>query len=178
MKILGAVLAGGASRRFGSDKALALYDGRPLIEHAILSLAALCGTVVIAGRDHPGMPAVADRPQAGMGPLSGLAGALAYARDQGFEAVLSCGVDSLGLPDDLIERLSPAPAHVGTQPVIGLWPVGTLAVLDALLAECPKGPSMRAFADRIAARAIALDRAPGNINTPEDLAAMPDKPRS
>ena len=33
MRILGAVLAGGASARFGSDKAMAQFAGKPLIEH-------------------------------------------------------------------------------------------------------------------------------------------------
>ncbi len=40
VKLLGAVLAGGSSTRFGSDKALALLAGKPLIEHAI---ARACG---------------------------------------------------------------------------------------------------------------------------------------
>ena len=33
MKTLGAILAGGGSRRFGSDKAAAWLDGRALIDH-------------------------------------------------------------------------------------------------------------------------------------------------
>ena len=35
MSRLGAVIAGGRSSRFGSDKAMALWQGRPLIDHAI-----------------------------------------------------------------------------------------------------------------------------------------------
>ena len=31
----GVILAGGQSKRFGSDKALALYEGKPLIAHAV-----------------------------------------------------------------------------------------------------------------------------------------------
>ena len=37
--IVGLVLAAGAARRFGSPKQLATYDGRPLLEHALLAMA-------------------------------------------------------------------------------------------------------------------------------------------
>jgi CTP:molybdopterin cytidylyltransferase MocA len=37
--IVGVVLAAGAGRRFGSPKQLALFEGRPLLEHALLAMA-------------------------------------------------------------------------------------------------------------------------------------------
>src|SRR5687768_5356431 len=49
--ILGAVLAGGQSSRFGSDKALAELDGRTLIARAVDALAGWCEYVVAVGRE-------------------------------------------------------------------------------------------------------------------------------
>jgi len=172
-QLLGAVLAGGRSSRFGSDKALALLDGRTLLDHAVARLADWCGTVVIAGREGGirGATAVADWPAPGMGPLGGIAGALRAARAAGAEAVLTCGVDSPGLPDDLPERLFPGPAHVADQPVIGLWPVGILPALEAILAGSGRH-SLRALAEATGARAVHLDHAPHNINRPADLDAL------
>src|SRR3546814_20571783 len=72
MRLLGAVLAGGRSSRFGSDKALAMLDGRTLLDHAAAALGAHVETVVICGRHVPGMTGLADRPAADMGPLGGL----------------------------------------------------------------------------------------------------------
>src|SRR3546814_13961187 len=76
MRLLGAVLAGGRSSRFGSDKALAMLDGRTLLDHAAAALGAHVETVVICGRHVPGMTGLADRPAADMGPLGGLNAAL------------------------------------------------------------------------------------------------------
>ena len=47
-----------------------------------------------------------------------------------FDAVLTVGVDSPGLPGDLLERLSPAPAFVAGQPVIALWPVSAATAVE------------------------------------------------
>src|SRR3546814_7027451 len=63
MRLLGAVLAGGRSSRFGSDKALAMLDGRTLLDHAAAALGAHVETVVICGRHVPGMTGLADRPR-------------------------------------------------------------------------------------------------------------------
>ncbi|HEX7854674.1 MAG TPA: molybdenum cofactor guanylyltransferase [Sphingobium sp.] len=166
-RIMGAVLAGGLSTRFGSDKALALLGGRSLIDCAVDSLSSQCTTVVIIGREG-GAP---DWPHSGLGPLGGLAGALRHAQAMEYEAVLSCGVDSVGLPDDLLERLSPAPAYLATQPVIGLWPVLALPTLEAILTGSGKHAVMR-FVEAIGARAIDLPRPPANVNWPEDLARL------
>ena len=167
MRVLGAVLAGGRSSRFGSDKAAAQYRGQPLLDHAKAALADQCATVIVVGREG----GVRDWPQADCGPLGGIAGALHYAAGNGFDAVLTCGVDSLALPDDLLARLSPAPAYVAAQPVIGLWPVASALVLEGLLLSDRKH-SMRAFAELIGARPVDLGAAAANINTPADLAAL------
>lgn len=168
--ILGVVLAGGQSTRFGSDKALAMLGGRPLLTSAVDTLAQWCDVVVVAGRHTAPAPTISDWPRPGMGPLAGLAAALRLARDEGYQAVLSCGVDAALLPDDLVGRLSPAPAYVESQPVIGLWPVSALAAIELILASDTRH-SLRALADALGARAVSLPRAPFNINTRADLAA-------
>lgn len=171
MAVLGAVLAGGQSRRFGSDKALALLDGRPLIDYAVAALTRQCDAVVVVGRDTAPVPTLADWPAPGMGPLAGLAAALRYAALHGFEAVLSCAVDSVGLSASLLAELSPAPAYVADQPVVGLWPASSLAAIEAILAGHGKH-SLRALAEATGARPVQLAANPANINTPADLAAL------
>jgi molybdenum cofactor guanylyltransferase len=166
--ILGAILAGGASARFGSDKALALLDGRPLIEHAIAAIAPQVDAIVVCGREWPGRISLADRPSGRHGPLAGLSAALLYASEHGFDAVLSAPCDTPDAPRDLLFRLSPPSSFVADTPVIGLWSAATLPILDALLAA-GGSRSMRAFADRIAARPIGLDRPLRNINFRHDL---------
>ncbi len=170
MTVLGAVLAGGQARRFGSDKALAELAGRTLLDHAIAALGAQCDAVVVVGRGDAGVPTVPDRPGPGMGPLGGIAGALRHAREHGFASVLTCGVDAPGLPPDLLASLSPAPAFLASQPVIGHWPVAALAAVEAILAGDGRH-SMRALAQACCARAVE-GPAPANINTLADLAAL------
>ncbi len=168
MSVLGAILAGGKSSRFGSDKALALLNGRPLIDHVASSLSTQCDAMVVVGRGLEGHKCIEDRPAPDMGPLAGLAGALAYAADAGFEYVLSVGVDTLRLPADLRTKLEPAPAYVVNQPVIGLWTVSALALLDRIL-KSNERHSMLHFIELLGARGVSFDNPPANINTPADL---------
>lgn len=169
--ILGCVLAGGQSSRFGSDKALAELDGHTLLDRAVATLRRQCAAVIVVGRALGPALCVPDYPAPGMGPLGGIAGALNHALEGGFDAVLTVGVDSMGLPDDLREALSPAPAYLTAQPVVGLWPARCMGALDVLLASSARH-SMRAFAEIIGARGIALRATPANINTLADLAAL------
>ncbi|KQZ77172.1 molybdenum cofactor guanylyltransferase [Sphingopyxis sp. Root214] len=163
MRTLGAVLAGGRSSRFGSDKALAMLDGRTLLDHALAALRPHCDAVVVVGRDE-----VADWPRLDMGPLGGMAGAFIHAADQGFDRVLTAPVDCVRLPDDLRALLEPAPAFLETQPVIGLWPVASIDDLRAIL-EDGRDLAVRAYARRIGARAVSSDFVPPNINSTVDL---------
>ena len=57
--LLGAVLAGGRSRRFGSDKAMALHHGKPLLAHAAEALAQHTQAVILCGRTMAGFIATA-----------------------------------------------------------------------------------------------------------------------
>ena len=168
MRTLGVVLAGGQSRRFGSDKAEAMLDGRTLLDHAIAALHPHCDAVAIVGRRSADLPSIADRPHPGLGPLGGLAGALAYAAAHDFAQVLSIPVDCAVLPPDIRALLEPAPSCIASQPVIGLWPVAAAAAIDAMLAE-DGSRAVRVFAARIGARAVHGDFVSANINTPGDL---------
>ncbi|MCP5027131.1 MAG: molybdenum cofactor guanylyltransferase [Actinomycetia bacterium] len=77
----GAVLAGGASRRMGTDKAFIPIGGIPMVERVAAALTeAGARRVVVVGGDGPrvadlGLDWVAD-PQPGLGPLAGLVTAL------------------------------------------------------------------------------------------------------
>ena len=169
--ILGVVLAGGQSTRFGSDKALAELGGQTLLARAFDTLTGFCELVVIAGRDKGPGHVIPDWPHPNMGPLAGIAAALRLACDEGYEGVLSCGVDSIGLPSNLLELLSPGPAYLESQPVVGLWPVGTVKPLETLLLSEAKH-SMLAFAEAVGATAVKIGTKPANINTPADLSAL------
>lgn len=163
MRTLGAVLAGGRSSRFGSDKALAMLGGRTLLDHATTALDAHCDAVIVVGRGE-----IADWPRPDMGPLGGIAGALIHAADRGYDRLLTAPVDCVRLPDDLRALLEPAPAFLKTQPVIGLWPVGSISDLRAIL-EDGSDLAVRAYARRIGARAVASDFVPPNVNSAADL---------
>jgi len=168
--ILGAVLAGGKSSRFGSDKALAQLGGRTLIARAVDTLSGWCEYVVVVGRETAPAPTLPDWPRPGMGPLSGIAAALHHARDEGYEAVLTCGVDSVGLPDNLPDLLGSAPACLADQPVVGIWPATALEAVEEILTGEGRH-SMYRFVEAIGARTVKSGASSANINTPADLAA-------
>ena len=169
--MMGAVLAGGQSSRFGSDKALAEIDGVSLLDRARSALGGWCETVVVVGGNRPEVPSFPDWPAPGMGPLGGIAAALRLATEQGHREVLTCGVDSVGLPGDLPGLLRPAPAYLEDQPVVGLWPIAASDIIADILKGSGRR-SMRAFAHMLGARSVRSAHRPANVNTPADLAEL------
>ena len=169
MSLLAAILAGGQSSRFGSDKAQARLGEKTLLEHAVSLGEALSNDLCLVGREAAGFQSVCDWPRPGMGPLVGIAGAMRYAQAVGHSRILSLPVDAPDLPSDLVERLSPAPAYVTELPVAGLWHVSDLGVLEDILLNTQRH-SLRAFAEACGAQAISLGTLATNINTPTDLA--------
>ncbi len=105
--LLGAVLAGGESRRFGSAKALAPFQGEPLALRAARTLEEVCTGVVVVGRVdglEPGdfFDLVPDK-LPGMGPLGGLHAALVVLLERVGEDAEGAGVLLLGCDMPLVE---------------------------------------------------------------------------
>lgn len=136
---LGAVLAGGRSRRMGgARKALVPLAGRALILHAVDCLAPQVDTVVLSV-DRPssklaalGLPQVPDPAPGSNGPLGGLAAVLGYAAREGYEWLQLLPCDAPWPPSDLAHRLYAqalrhgaavvVPRYAGRlQPVFSLW---------------------------------------------------------
>jgi molybdenum cofactor guanylyltransferase len=103
----GAVLAGGESRRMGSPKeGVRLWDGRPMIEHVMSALSAVCSRLVVVGecrgyRLPSGVEPLADL-HPGAGPLAGIEAVLASGLD---EAYLVAACDQPFLTPELLRGL-------------------------------------------------------------------------
>lgn len=172
LKIL--ILAGGRSSRFGSDKALALLHGRPLIAHVMDHFAGR--PVAISGGAHFarfGVPVLPDGEFAGAGPLAGIYEGLEWALDA--EALITVPCDTPFLPQDLIPRLFPGPCYVragGREHfLVASWPPDSRAILQSLMQD---GGSRKVERFTRALDAQAVDFADDgrlllNINRPEEL---------
>ncbi len=168
MRRLGAIIAGGTSSRFGSDKAAFEIAGVALIDHVAAALRPHVEAVVVAGRDWPGLTSVADRPQSLLGPLGGLCGALFYARNNGFDGVISAACDTLPLPVEIIFG-DDTPVIVDTQPLIGWWPVGLSEQLELWLAGS-QSRSVYRWAETVGAAYVTPLVPVYNLNDDADVA--------
>ena len=95
------VLAGGHSRRMGTDKNMLPVDGRPMVEHICRQLRGTFARVLISANDAQkfsflGLDVVPDRVP-GQGPLMAVASAL-DATDSELNLIVSCDVPEIKLP--------------------------------------------------------------------------------
>lgn len=188
--VVGLVLAGGRSVRFGGEKAVALLDGRPLLEWAAERLRSVCVQVAInvrAGSEAEtvaqarGLPTLYDEAGDALGPLAGVKVGLMWAKAQGANLLAVSPCDAPLLPDDLYVRLleqangGPAMAETrdGRQPLCAIWPVASLPHVQEALRGGAHPPTWQML-ERIGARKVFFDRreAFANVNTREDLAAV------
>lgn len=183
MRILGAILCGGAARGGLADKPLIPFAGVPLAARVLARLAPQVAEVVLVAGNPAALAALGQRtiddgPLPGQGPLSGLHAALLLAGREGFDAVLSAPCDMPFLPSALAARLAAAgppsiAASAGrTHHLVGLWPAGSVRDLGMCLAE-PYSRAVEAWADRLRPKAVLFAGRPDpffNVNTPSDLA--------
>jgi molybdopterin-guanine dinucleotide biosynthesis protein A len=163
---LGAIIAGGQSSRFGTDKALAMLDDRALLDHVADRLDTQCDAVIVCGRTWGDRVSVADRPTPGLGPLGGLCAALHYGAAHGFDMVVTAGCDTLPVP--VIPGGGPDAAVVEGHYLFGQWPVALAPLLGAHLATT-NDRSMRRWMTVSGARQIAVPATLHNLNTQADF---------
>lgn len=183
---LGVVLAGGASRRMGRDKAALPLAGVGLAERACRLLAAVCPEVVVAdgGRGvAAGFRSLRDGPA--RGPLAGILGAAETAAGRPL-LVLAC--DLPNVPAGLLVALAGAPGdwviprwRRGSEPLCALYRPPALALLAAragrglyALHEAAAAPGLDVR--WLEEREIAAFGDPAeifrNLNRPQDVAGM------
>ena len=191
MRIVGLILAGGRSRRFGSEKAAQLLGGRPLLAWGLACLDEVCEAVAVSAAPASaawrlattlGREALADDPDHPSGPLSGLAAGLAWAGARGADllATLPCDTPLVTAAHfaTLAARLGEAPAaHAATpggeQWLCAVWRPHLLPSLTARL-DRQDHPAVGAYLQNVGAKAVTFkdDDAFANVNFEADLARM------
>jgi len=173
-KVLGAIIAGGRSRRFGSDKALAPIDGRPMIEHVVAALLPWVDDLAICGRTYGEDRCLPDYPKEDLGPLGGFNAALHYAAANGFGAVITVPCDTPRVSPEIFAALrrQTGPACLAGCPVIGVWPVILAERLNSFVVADARR-SVRRWAGLVGAVELPI-HAPVNINYVSDGALLDD----
>ena len=194
--VVGVVIAGGRSVRFGGEKAIAVLAGQPLLLWAVRRLQRSCTAVAVNARpgteaaalaQAEGLPVLHDAPGDPAGPLSGVKAGLAWAQELGARTIAISPCDVPLLPDDLFPRLINA-ANAGAansgaaiaetsdgrrQSLCSVWPVSALPKVTAGLAGGAHPPTWLML-ETIGATPVHVQSAEAfaNINTRADLAAI------
>jgi molybdopterin-guanine dinucleotide biosynthesis protein A len=188
--VVGVVIAGGRSVRFGGEKAVAGLAGKPLLMWAAERLARTCTAVAINARPDTeaealaraeGLTVLHDIPGDAAGPLSGVKVGLLWAQELGASAIAVSPCDVPLLPDNVFARLIEA-AGTGAamaetveraQPQCAVWPVSALSKLTAALANGAHPPTWLMLESIGAVRVrFTPPEAFANVNTRPDLAAI------
>jgi molybdopterin-guanine dinucleotide biosynthesis protein A len=180
---IGAVLAGGAGRRLGGQKATVDLDGRPLIAYALEAVERAGLDPVVVAKPSSALPALSCRvlrePEEPQHPLAGIVAALA---DAGKRPVVALACDMPLVSPALLASLASAeeavvvPALNGQlQPLPGRYSPEALPALREALAQLQP---LRKAVELLVPRTIDEDELgrygdPGslcfNVNTPADL---------
>ncbi len=193
--LLGAVLAGGQSRRFGRDKIAVEVEGVPMVLRAVRALEALCDDVVlVSSRDVPdswGTVIPDDRP--GLGPLAGIEAALRHGAERNAAAVFILAADlphvgpeivaavTAGLTpaSDSAPPLAAAASRHGQpdfEPLCAAYDIQCAEVVTRLLDGGER--AARALVEAVDGRKIVLTpeearAVSANVNVPADLDRIP-----
>jgi molybdopterin-guanine dinucleotide biosynthesis protein A len=117
VKRVAAILAGGESRRFGADKAMAEILSRPMIAHVAHALNA--EALAVAGHEKAAndlnATLLSDPPVAIRGPLIGVLAGLEWAKSLDAEWLVTAPCDVPLLPKDMAARLIAAAESKGAE---------------------------------------------------------------
>ncbi|WP_301119449.1 molybdenum cofactor guanylyltransferase [Mycolicibacterium fortuitum] len=177
------ILAGGASRRMGRDKATLPFDGATMVEHVVAAVSARCSPVfVIAapGQPLPELNAEVLRDEVrGVGPLVATGRGLRAVAEAGVDRAFVCAVDMPYLSADLIDTLAASAERIPADIVLpwdgrahylaGIYRSALVEEISALVHDGRR--SMRALAESVDTQRIVMapQRALTNVNTAADL---------
>ncbi|WP_074133029.1 molybdenum cofactor guanylyltransferase [Mycolicibacterium houstonense] len=177
------VLAGGASRRMGRDKATLPFDGSTMVERVVAAVSTRCAPVfVIAapGQPLPELQAQVLRDEVrGVGPLVATGRGLRAAAEAGMDHAFVCAVDMPYLSADLIDAIAEPAERLPADIVLpwdgrdhylaGIYRTGLADQIAALVRDGHR--SMRALAESVDTQRIVMppQRALTNVNTTADL---------
>ncbi|MBN7805359.1 molybdenum cofactor guanylyltransferase MobA [Agrobacterium rosae] len=192
--IPGLILAGGLSRRMGTNKALSPLGGKPLMSHVIDRVTPQVTTVALnaseSWADTFGLPLVPDTKAGHAGPLAGILAGMRHFANQAPQAThfLTVPADSPFFPADLAARLIDhitgenaiviAASTGQVHPVFGLWPIAIADDLEAWLGD-DRNRRIRSFLARHPTIGVSFPPIESlttsidpffNINTPDELA--------
>lgn len=182
----GVILAGGQSRRMGTDKALLELQGKPLIQWAVEALSKVCDHVLIVTNSPSqysflGVEMVGDL-LLGRGALAGIHAGLFFCKG---ERAFVAGCDMPLLSPDLIQHMARLPGQwdvvvpkVGEflEPLHALYSKRCLGFLERLLMGGARRildlyplVRVRVFQEKEMRHLDPDLRSLMNVNTPEDL---------
>jgi molybdopterin-guanine dinucleotide biosynthesis protein A len=140
--VLGVILVGGASRRYGEDKAMARLAGIPMVQRVAAQVAGQVSILTASGTGRPGLnlSVIPDAVPRG-GPLPALLSILTWADEHKLDLVATFSCDTPFLPSELVTRLRAAlkpdrdcavALHRGAaHPTCGLWRTSALEKIQA-----------------------------------------------
>jgi molybdopterin-guanine dinucleotide biosynthesis protein A len=181
------VLAGGASRRMGRDKATLPFAGRDgattMVEHVVATLNTRCAPVFVVaapGQALPPLDAEILRDEVrGVGPLLATARGLHAVAAARIELAFVCAVDMPYLVAELIDELVGPAVRLGAEVVLpwdgrdhylaGIYRSSLAGRADDLVAAGER--SMRALVGVADTQRVVMpeQRSLTNVNTPADL---------
>lgn len=182
MKVTGVMLAGGASRRMGTDKAFVEINGLAMAEIVATSLREVCDRALVAGRAQglAGLPGIPDPDASNRGPLAGLVAGLEAA---GSGVVVLTAVDQPWVRPDTLRHLIALYSDLPVVPVVEGSRQTTCAVYPtditpAAREELMAAGSIQTLLDRVAFQPVLEEewaswgedgRSWFSIDTPEAL---------
>ncbi len=182
--LFGLVLAGGASTRMRTDKALLDYHGQPQVRWAFELAAKFCAATFVSVRpeqredsSRAGLPQIVDR-QPGIGPIAGISAAL-LEHPKAAWLVLACDLPFLteGTLQHLIAHRDPhkvatayRSAHDGLpEPLCAIWEPGAREGVVAYIASGKQCPRKFLINSDTALLDLPEPAALDNVNTREEF---------
>lgn len=175
--MIGAILAGGAGRRFGGvSKAMLELRGRPLAAHVAAALGGVCERVALVAKPDTPLPGLADverwdEPGEPRHPLTGIVHAL----ERAGEPVMVCAADMPWVTVDACRSLlqaapgGRATVAVGAGTLCPVFGVYAPDALGTLAAGAPDAP-LREIVEELDPVRVALPPALlRSVNEPADL---------